>query len=93
MEMMEFAETIVKMPADLQNEFFERLKSELSEDDVKTVMSFVSLLSMFKSPAKYEAMKNAVCDQLCEEFYGHTVESERHSEDAVLVAMYSNSIL
>ena len=56
-------------------------------------MHFV-LESMFRNPAKYEAIKNAVCEQLCEEFYGHTVEKANNvKEDAVLIGMYSNSIL
>ena len=78
---MEFAETVSKLPAYKQNEFFERLKTELSEDDVQTMMKFVSLVRMFKSPARYEAMKNAVCDVLCEEFYGHEVERKKNIED------------
>jgi hypothetical protein len=53
-----------------------------------------ALESMFRNPAKYEAMKNAVCEQLCEEIYGHTVERANNvKEDAVLIGMYSNSIL
>jgi hypothetical protein len=93
MNPMEFAEKIIGMPVEKQNEFFEVLRGELSEEDWKTAVSFISLFGMFKSPAKYEAMKNAVCDQLCEEFYGHTVEKQINADDAVLVSMYSNSIL
>ena len=91
---LEFAGIIASLSAENQNEFFKSLKGKVSDEDLKTVMSFVSLWSMFKSPAKYEAMKNAVCDQLCEEIYGHTVEKANNvKEDAVLVGMYSNSIL
>lgn len=95
MNTVEFAEKVLSMPIENQNAFFERLKSELSEEDLKTTEMFISLVGMFKSPAKYEAMKKAVCDQLCEEIYGHTVEIEKaqNTEDAVLVSMYSNSIL
>ena len=94
MKPMEFAEKIIGMPTEMQNDFFERLKTELNEKDLQTVMSFISLLSMFKSPAKYEAIKNAVCDTLCEEFYGHTVEPQKKTaDDMVLVYMHSNSIL
>ena len=90
---LEFAGIIASLSAENQNEFFESLKGKISDEDLKTVMSFVSLWSMFKNPAKYEAMKNAVCDQLFEEFYGHTVEKANEKEDAVLISMYSNSIL
>lgn len=49
---------------------------------------------MFMNVDKYEAVRNAVRDQICEEFYGHTVEKARNvKEDIVLVGMYSNSIL
>ena len=93
MNPMEFAETIIKMPTEKQNEFFENLKSQLSEEDLQTVMGFISLHSVFINPAKYNAMKNAVRDALCEEIYGHTVESQRQTEDQVLINMYCNSIL
>ena len=93
MKPMEFAEMIIKMPAEKQNEFFDNLKGLLSEEDLQTVMNFISLWGMFKNPKKYEAMKKAVCDQLCEEFYGHTVDRAERTEDAILINMYSNSIL
>lgn len=93
MTMNEFAEAIIRMPVDKQNEFFESLKTVLTEEEWTATVKFVSLFGMFKSSAKYEAMKNAVCDTLCEEFYGHAVEKERKTEDNILVSMYSNSIL
>lgn len=77
----EFAETVIKMPVEKQNDFFEKLKGELAEEDWQTVVKFIGLFGMFKSPVKYEAMKNAVCDTLCEEIYGHTVEKVSKPED------------
>lgn len=87
-----FAEMIIKMPVEKQNEFFERLKSELSEEDWNTTVKFISLFSMFKSPAKYNAMKNAVCDTLSEEFFGHTVE-RKGTHDYAANPVYMTSIL
>lgn len=93
MKPMEFAEMVVGMPVEKQNEFFENLKEELSEEDWNTTVKFISLVGMFKSPAKYEAMKKAICDVLCEEIYGHTVEKVNKADDLSLIYMYSNSIL
>ena len=90
MNPMEFAAQIIQMSAEQQNAFFERLKSELSEEDWNTTVKFISLFGMFKNPAKYEAIKNAVCDTLCEEFFGHEVERKTETDDPVLVSMYSN---
>lgn len=76
MNPMEFAEIIINLSPEQQNEFFENLKEQLSEEDWKTTVKFISLYGMFKNPEKFEAMKNAVCDMLCENIYGHTVERE-----------------
>jgi hypothetical protein len=81
MTMFEFAETIIKMPVDKQNSFFEELKKELSEEDWMTTVKFVSLFGLFKSPVKYEAMKNAVCDMVCEDIFGATVEKKKKIDD------------
>lgn len=94
MTSMEFANKVISLPAEKQNAFFESLKKELSKEDWETMVRFISLHSMFMNADKYEAVKNAVRDQICEEFYGHTVEKARSvKEDAVLIGMYSNSIL
>lgn len=70
----EFADTIISMPTEKQNEFFEALKGQLPEEDRIAVMKYISLWGMYNNPAKYNAMKNAVLDMLCEEFYGHPHE-------------------
>ena len=93
MTSMEFANKVIQMPAEKQNALFESLKKELSKEDWETMVKFISLYSMFNNADKYEAVKNAVRDQLCKEIYGHTVEKRKNKEDAVLVSMYSNSIL
>ena len=90
----EFTEKVLSLPTEYREQFLEILKTQLNEEDYKVVAMHFALESMFRNPTKYEAMKNAVCDQLCEEFYGHTVEKANNvKEDAVLVGMYSNSIL
>lgn len=92
MEIFEFAETIVNMPAEAQNEFFKKLKTELNEEEWTATVKFVGLFCMFKSPAKYEAIKTAVCETLCEDIFGHTVERERKLEDPCN-PVYMTSIL
>jgi hypothetical protein len=92
MKEFEFAEMIIKMPVENQNEFFEALKGELSEEDWNTIVKFISLFSMFKSPAKYEAMKKAVGDTLSEEIFGHTVE-QKDTHDYAANPVYMTSIL
>ena len=90
----EFTEKVLSLPTEYREQLLEILKEQLSEEDYKVVAMHFALESMFKNPAKYEAIKNAVCEQLCEEFYGHTVEKARNvKEDTVLIGMYSNSIL
>ena len=94
MTSLEFANKVVSLPAEKQNALFESLKKELSKEEWEAMVKFISLHSMFMNVNKYEAAKKAVRDQICEEFYGHTVEKARSvKEDAVLIGMYSNSIL
>lgn len=75
----EFAGIIIGLPAEKQNEFFEILKSQLSEEEWFTVVKFVGLEKMYRSPARCNAMKKAIRDQLCEEFYGHAHEEPEKS--------------
>lgn len=81
MTMNEFAAKIINMPAHKQNEFFERLKNELSKEDWETTVKFIALHSMFCDKQKYEAIKNAVREQIAEEIYGHPVEYKKKVED------------
>lgn len=70
----EFAETIIHLPVEQQNAFFEALKGHLSEEDWLATVKYVSLHGMFRSPAKFNAMKNAVKATLFEELFGHPYE-------------------
>ena len=89
----QFTDKVLAMTEHQKDEFFKIIKTQLSEEDYNVLLVHIALESMFKNPTKYKAMKNAVCEQLCEEVYGHIVEKERKTEDAVLISMYSNSIL
>lgn len=78
----EFIETIISLPAEKQNEFFESLKGQFSEEDRLAVMKRISLEKMYRNPQRYYAMKNAIRDMFCEKFYGHSYEEpENHSID------------
>jgi hypothetical protein len=70
----DFAEYIIHLPVDMQNKFLEVLKEELSEEDWLTTVKFISLHGMYRSEAKYNAMKHAVKATLIEEIFGHTYE-------------------
>ena len=70
----EFAETIIHLPVEQQNAFFEILKDQLSEADWMATVQFISVFGMYRSPAKYYAMKNAVKSTLFEELFGHPYE-------------------
>lgn len=70
----EFAETIIHLPVEQQNAFFETLKDQLSEEDWLVTVKFISVYGMFRSPAKHKAMKKAVLAQLVEELFGHPYE-------------------
>lgn len=68
---IEFAKTFTQLPTDKQNALLANLKEVLTEDEYKTTASFLSLFGMFSNPEKYEAMKNAVREMVCEDIFGH----------------------
>ena len=70
----EFAETIIHLPVEQQNAFFETLNDQLSEEDWIATVKFISLYGMFRSPAKHKAMKKAVKATLIEKLFGHPYE-------------------
>lgn len=71
MTAIEFAQTVTQLPAEQQNAMLANLKEVLTEDEYKTTASFLALFGMFHNPEKYEAMKNAVREKVCEEIFGH----------------------
>lgn len=64
MSPIEAAQFISKLPVDLQNEFFENIKSFLTEDEWLAVVKYIGLIGMFSNPAKYKAMRTALCEEL-----------------------------
>lgn len=64
MTAVEFAYTVTNMDAEAKTAFFERLKDNLSEEDYNTTVQFISWIGMFRSPAKYKAMRTAICEEL-----------------------------
>lgn len=64
MTAVEFANTVTNMTAEQQNAFFDRLKVILSEEEYNVTVQYISWIGMFKSPAKYKAMRTAVCEKL-----------------------------
>lgn len=67
----EFAQTFTQLPTDQQNALLANLKEVLTEDEYKATASFLSLFGMFQNPEKYEAMKNAVREKVCENLFGN----------------------
>lgn len=64
MNVVEFVKTVSKMPVEAQNEFFEKLRTELSEEDWNTTVQFISLFGLLTNPAKYKAVRTAICEEL-----------------------------
>lgn len=69
MTAIEFADTIIQLPVNKQNEFFDVLKDYLSKEDWMTTVKAISLHGLFHNPEKYEALKKAICAALVEELF------------------------
>ena len=87
----EFVETVLSLPAEMQSEFIASLKDVLTEEEYKETESYISLYSMFHSPAKYYAMKEACKETLVEKFYGHPYEKGCSAQEGVY-SYYPQSI-
>jgi hypothetical protein len=79
----EFADIIIHLPVEQQNEFLASLKEMLTEEEYKATATFISLWSMFNSPAKYNAMKEACKEALVEKFYGHPYEKGCSTQEGI----------
>ena len=64
MTIVEFARTVLSMTAEHQNEFFNNLKTVLSEEDWNTTVKFISSVDLLTNPAKYKAVRSAICEEL-----------------------------
>lgn len=89
----EFAETILRLPVDQQNAFFETLKGQLSEEDWLATVKFISLFGMYHNPGKFYAMKKAVKAVLVEELFGHPYEEPENKGFDPCNPVYMTSIL
>ena len=87
----EFADIVIRLPVEQQNEFLASLKEILTEEEYRATASFISLWSMFNSPAKYNAMKDACKETLVEQFYGHPYENVCSAQEGVY-SYYPQSI-
>ena len=87
----EFADIIIHLPVEQQNEFFESLKEIVTEEEYKKTAAFISIWSMFNSPEKYNAMKEACKEALVEKFYGHSYEKGCSAQEGVY-SYYPQSI-
>lgn len=64
MTAVEFADTITNLPVEKQNEFFKKIKKVLSEEDYNATVQFIGFIGLFKSQAKYKALRTAICEEL-----------------------------
>ena len=77
----EFAFQVASLPDKEQVAFFERLKDFFTEEEIKAIRTYVSMVQLYKNPAKYEALKDAACEAFCEKFFGQTCERRKHIEE------------
>lgn len=61
---VEFAMEVSSLPAEAQNEFFESIKEFLSQDEYLETVKYISLTGLFRSPAKYKALRSAIYQTL-----------------------------
>ena len=87
----EFVETVLSIPAEMQNEFLASLEDVLTEEEYKATASYISLYSMFHNTAKYYAMKESCKAALVEKFYGHPYEKGCSAQEGVY-SYYPQSI-
>ena len=64
MTAVEFANTVTNLPAEKQNEFFASLKDVLSEEEWNVTVQYIGWIGLFKSPAKYKALRTAISEEL-----------------------------
>ena len=79
----EFADIVIQLPVEQQNEFLASLKEIITDEEYKATATFISLWSMFNSPAKYNAMKEACKETLFEKFYGHKYENGCFAKEGI----------
>lgn len=66
--MENFAKDVLKLPIEAQNELFKNLEETLTPDEVKGLKELVGLYRLHTDLKYYEAIENALAEQLYKEF-------------------------
>lgn len=66
--MEEFAQKVLTLPAEVQNEYFNNLAEILTAEEVETLQKCVALYKLMTNQAFYNAAQKALGEQLYKEF-------------------------
>ena len=66
--MENFAKQVLRLPEESRNEFFESLKSYLSDEEILTLKKCVGIYHIMTEPSLYKAMEKSLGEQLYKEF-------------------------
>ena len=66
--MEEFARTIIKLPEEAKNSFFESLSKSFNAEEIETLKKCVGIYRLMTTPMLYKAAKEALAEQLYKEF-------------------------
>ena len=66
--MENFAKQVLKLPEESRNEFFESLKSFLSDEEILTLKKCVGIYHIMTEPSLYKAIEKSLGEQLYKEF-------------------------
>lgn len=60
--MEKMAKDVLKMSAELQNEFYNKIEERIGKDEADTIRKTVALYDMFTNESKYNAISKAICE-------------------------------
>lgn len=63
-----FARQVLRLPEERRNEFFEALKTILTEEEILMLKKCVGLYHIMTEPTLYKAMEKSLGEQLYKEF-------------------------
>ena len=66
--MEDFARTVLTLPQEAQDNFFESLAESLNAEDINTLKKCVAAYKLVTDPTFYKATQKAVGEQLYKEF-------------------------
>jgi hypothetical protein len=66
--MENFSRTVLKLPQEAQNKFFEKLSETLSDVEIETLKKCVGIYRLMTTPSLYKGMQKALGEVLYEEF-------------------------